>query len=507
MIDGVLRRLVTELGVDFDDAGAKKAERGMGDLIRALGLLGAAASAASAAIFGMVYDAQQAGDSAAKMGTDIGISVEALTGLEFAAEQSGASIDGLRGGLKTLSERLGEAARGAGPAAEILGQLGIDPRDGASVEDRLLDIADAMSTMDEASRLDIANKLFGASGQEMTRLLRQGRAEIAALREEAEGRGLIISDEQARSAEDFGDALNVAKRSIQGVTREIGFGLMPVLQPYLERISDVIQANREWISQRVEDAIDLIAAAVERATQPFWLAAGAAGALAVSVAALGAPLVATAAAIALAVLAVDDLMVAMEGGESATRDLFRAVGAEDGLNDAVEALSGLGADASEAMRDLIRWLGLATTAAAESDASMSALGETLRGVARLIEIVASGLRDLLAVIRAPGDALASLMRIDPLGAGDAAAQRRIAEERASLTPEQIAELDAEMQGVRLARAMGRDGIDRTPTSPIDIEINVSQLPGEDGADFAQRVSDILGESLIDTYEQAAGGTR
>lgn len=65
------------------------------------------------------------GSDLADMSQRAGVSVEALSELGFAAEQSGADIETLEGGLRKMQKQVVEAASGSESAREALGKLGL----------------------------------------------------------------------------------------------------------------------------------------------------------------------------------------------------------------------------------------------------------------------------------------------------------------------------------------------------------------------------------------------
>lgn len=186
---------------------------------RVQGLLaGLGVSLTLGAFAALVKGAIDSADELNKLSQKIGISVEALSTLQFAAQLSDVGLDTLKTGLKGLSANLTEARAGLGEGAAIFQALGISVEDAAgnlkSSDTILLEIADRFASFEDgATKTSLAVKLFGKSGMDMIPFLNQGSSGIRALMQEAERLGLKLSTETAQAAEAFNDNLTALKAS------------------------------------------------------------------------------------------------------------------------------------------------------------------------------------------------------------------------------------------------------------------------------------------------------
>src|SRR5918994_6519894 len=103
-----------------------------------------------------------AADAIGKTADKIGVGVEALQELRFAAKASGVEQQTLDMALQRFTRRAAEAAQGTGEAKDALAQMGIALRDHSGnlrrSEDLLADVADAFARIEdpaESVRLDI----------------------------------------------------------------------------------------------------------------------------------------------------------------------------------------------------------------------------------------------------------------------------------------------------------------------------------------------------------------
>ncbi len=210
---------------------------------RVKGLLaGLGVSLSVAGFAAMIKNAIDAADQLNKLSQKIGISVEALSTLRFAAQLSDVSLETLQKGIKGLSQNIAEANTGIGDGAQVFDALGIAVKnaDGSmkSTEAVLLQMADVFANLEDgAVKTALAVKLFGKSGMDMIPFLNQGAAGINQLTAEAERLGLKLTTETARSAEAFNDNLTALKAS----SSSLGIALARDFLPELTNITNTMR--------------------------------------------------------------------------------------------------------------------------------------------------------------------------------------------------------------------------------------------------------------------------
>lgn len=192
--------------------------------------LAAGATAAAVALRNAVNRMDQIGEAASR----IGIATEALSGLEWAAKLSDASLEQLQGGLLRLTKNAGDAAAGNKALAQAFSTIGVSitNADGSlrDVEGLLLDVADVFAQLPNgAEKSKLALDLFGRSGAQLIPLLSRGSEGINELRAEAEALGLTFDQTAADQAGEFNDALDRITAGMQGAATQIGISLLPKL--------------------------------------------------------------------------------------------------------------------------------------------------------------------------------------------------------------------------------------------------------------------------------------
>lgn len=216
--------------------GLSDASKKLGKFGKSISSIGTRVLALGTAIAAPLMAASQQfaafGDQVAKMAARTGMSTEAVSGLGFAAEQSGADLATLEKGVQKMQRTVDAAANGSQMAAEALGRIGLSAADlaGMAPEDALARIADGLSGVaDPSTKAAIAMDIFGKSGTKLIPLLNGGSAGMAALRKQAEELGIVMDGETAKQAERLTDAMNELKRAMHAAFVNGGSAIAPVL--------------------------------------------------------------------------------------------------------------------------------------------------------------------------------------------------------------------------------------------------------------------------------------
>ncbi len=204
----------------------------------------------SASIFALSNSTATAGDNAAKTADKLGIQIGALQELRYAAERSGVSASMFDNSLQRMTRRLSEAALGSGEAAKALEELGLDAGAVASMspDEALSFLSDELLAVgNQSDRVRLAFQLFGREGVGMVNMLKDGSKGLRQLRRDARATGNVLSDQSARDAEAFKDALQDAEYGIAGFKNTIGAALMPVVTDLFKQFSGWMRKNRAQV--------------------------------------------------------------------------------------------------------------------------------------------------------------------------------------------------------------------------------------------------------------------
>jgi hypothetical protein len=180
-----------------------------------------------------------------------GISVEALSALEYAAQQTGASGEDVEKALRHMTTVIIEAARGSANAQLTLARLGITIQqlNGLRPEEQFALFADALAKVENVQvRAMLAMELFGNKvGTKLLPMLANGSQGLKQMQAEAFRLGRIMSTEDAKAAHEFGDALTRLWTAIKMSVVQIGASLAPAALRIADMITNVVVRIREWI--------------------------------------------------------------------------------------------------------------------------------------------------------------------------------------------------------------------------------------------------------------------
>ena len=213
------------------------------------------------------------------MSARTGVAVESLSGLGFAAEQSGAELKDIETAFKGISKTTQAVKEGNAGVIATLKELGINAADflNQDMEGRMKLIADGLSKVSDPGRqAALAMRLMEDAGQKLLPLLSQGAAGMEALQREAAELGIVMSAADATQAAELGDAMDRSKQAGLGLTRMIGAALAPALADLFNAIAPVLASATRWINQNRELVVRIagIAAAVGAAGAGFMALAG-----------------------------------------------------------------------------------------------------------------------------------------------------------------------------------------------------------------------------------------
>ncbi len=239
------------LGVDASawEKGLQDAANRLQTFASRVGKIGAAAGAAIGALGTVtavaVRNTLTEIDKLTKMSRQLGVPVEHLSALKFAAEDSGVAIENLSSGMQTLATNMAKAASDAqSQVALAFDAIGVSVRDAAgnlrSSTEVMTEIADRFSKMqDGAAKTALALQLFGSSGSGMITMLNQGRSGLEALTQEARNLGLVIDRQTGEAAERFNGTLSRLTIVNQGMWLQITKELLPAFESLAERLLQV----------------------------------------------------------------------------------------------------------------------------------------------------------------------------------------------------------------------------------------------------------------------------
>ena len=266
----------------------RRAESDIAKVGKAFAVLGAAAASALAVA---VKQSINAADELGKLSDRVGVSTEDLSGLGFAAEQSGTNLEVLGKSFRDLNRSLAESEHRTNKGSIALGRLNVQTKnaDGGlrSSADILRDVSDRFAVLENgAQKTAFAIDIFGKSGEQLIPLLNEGSDGIKELTDKAAELGLVIKDDTARQAALFNDNLAVLGKTFRGIANQVASQVLPILVQWSNRAIDgandagTFAGSLNTISTAVKVLVGLIDVTVAT-FQVFGLAIGAVAAFVV----------------------------------------------------------------------------------------------------------------------------------------------------------------------------------------------------------------------------------
>ena len=232
---------------------------------KGVGVAGAAMSGAGAAVVGPILAAGKAFsdyvDGLNDASVKTGLSVSALSSLQFVAEQQGTSFEGLQAGLRGMAKFTTQVASGSKGAVKTLDALGIAARDfmAATPEQRFRMLAAQIARIEDPTlRAGVAMKVFGKSGAELLPMIALGSEGIAEMQKRAEELGLTVDQADADKLGSFGDELSAIGRQVKMAWWQAGAALVetfgwvvPIVQRALAVVIDFAKTHRPLVGMLV----------------------------------------------------------------------------------------------------------------------------------------------------------------------------------------------------------------------------------------------------------------
>lgn len=200
-------------------------------------------------------------DKLSKTAQKVGVTTEALSALQYAAELADVDIGQLQGGMTRLVKAQAEVAKGAEQQTALFQALGVQVlnADGSlrNAGDVMADIADRFAAMEDgAEKTALAVQIFGRAGADLIPLLNEGSQGFRDAANEAKAFGLTVSTEAGKAAEEFNDNITRMGKAMQGAGIQLATDLLPVMNELADRV--VGMAQDPAFQNELADAIRII---------------------------------------------------------------------------------------------------------------------------------------------------------------------------------------------------------------------------------------------------------
>ncbi|EAR8786031.1 hypothetical protein QC835_003987 [Salmonella enterica] len=331
----IVNELITKFGFIGDLAPQETFNANLKASIGLLAGLGAAIAGSAAGVAGWVTSVSQSIDPLVQFSRETGVAIETVQTLGYAASVNGSSVDALQASLGEMTKRVGEfVSTGEGEAKDVAERLGLQFKDmNGQVKNSdviFRELADKLHGMSQAEKFSVLDKM--GIDRSMVQLLSMTGEEISSLQNKAEALGVVTQD-QADQFAAYNDSLTTLGKGFDGIKFQVAVGFVPVLKDLVDGFTDFLIANKDLIKNglaHLGEIIFSVMGMIRRFLPIIGLITT--GFVAWKIAAIGlrtvlatifSPVVLITAAIVAVVLVIDDLLTAMEGGQSVIADFFK----------------------------------------------------------------------------------------------------------------------------------------------------------------------------------------
>ncbi|HKS27074.1 MAG TPA: hypothetical protein VJS44_04615 [Pyrinomonadaceae bacterium] len=178
-----------------------------------------------------------------------GISVETLSTLKLAADNSGSSIDGVNGSLSRYLKSISDAVHGNEELRKQFERVGFTSADlqraySSSDEAVSLLVQKISQLGNEEDRLNALQLIGVRNGKDLNGVINEMNGSLEDFRETAEEMGLIVTPEQAEQADKFSASLHIVDLQLKSIGYTFGREVMPEFQRGIDGMSGGLKDNQ-----------------------------------------------------------------------------------------------------------------------------------------------------------------------------------------------------------------------------------------------------------------------
>lgn len=198
------------------------------------------------ALVGNAINSASMADDLNTLSSQTGFTVEELQKMKYASDIVDVSMDQMTGSIQKMTKQMSSGNK----AFETLGVSLTDSNGNMrDAKDVWYDSLDALSKVqNETERDALSMEIFGKSAMDMAGIIDDGGASLKALGDEAEGLGLIMSQDMVDDANLLQDSIDRMKGRTEQAFLTMGASLASSLVPAFEKVLDVVTKVVQWFA-------------------------------------------------------------------------------------------------------------------------------------------------------------------------------------------------------------------------------------------------------------------
>lgn len=269
-----LRDFLIKLGVDADekklkdfDAKLDGVKRTAEGVFRALKFMGGGLAAVAGGTLLATNQTAEYASQVDRLSKALNIGTDEAQAYGYAFNTVGADLFDVADVMNTLSDRAADAQGGMQSFIDDFKLVGLGVKDlKADKPDELfLKFADAIAkTPDKTKGAVAAVRILGDDvGNKLLPLLRRGRRGFQEMAEEANRLGVVMSGDQIEAAKDYQRQMHRLQALLRSFRNTLSLAVIPKLSEAAEGTLTWASANRKWITERIDAAVEKVGDAWE----------------------------------------------------------------------------------------------------------------------------------------------------------------------------------------------------------------------------------------------------
>jgi len=235
-----------------DTAQLQKSTKGFSTKTMMIGLAAAAGAAlVLAKAFGAVKDQMAELDKLGKTASKLGVGVQELERLRYAASLAGVEAAAFDKSLEKMARGVSEASHGLGTAKLALDDMGLSAAElmKQSPDQQMLTLANAIKKVkNPAEKARVAYQIFGRAGVDMINMLDQGSEAIEEQGKKFDELNGVMSRADIDAIAAANDAWTDTKVAIKGAWRQFTISIAPVLKGLAKVFTWVVKITKGLLS-------------------------------------------------------------------------------------------------------------------------------------------------------------------------------------------------------------------------------------------------------------------
>lgn len=218
--------------------------------------IGTAAATAAIKLFDLTKSSAEYAGAIFDAAQKTGLATKTISALSFAAQQSGSSLEQITDSVAKFNVLLGQAQLGNVKADKTLTDLGITARD---TDTALAQAITTIAGMSDANKQAAATALlFKDRTGDVLNTIREMKGDLPGTIKELERIGAVMSKQDARAADEFGDTLDKLSNQATNIAAQFTLAFAPEITRAMNAVSEALANNKDAVKEWGDYVADIL---------------------------------------------------------------------------------------------------------------------------------------------------------------------------------------------------------------------------------------------------------